>query len=123
MMKLATSRPFDVFYRRSGQAMNLGSHDQLFSEDFGSSGYSTKRDTPELEVKPGGPPRKRVPVAVSQKYTLVKSIADEDPSATGVGNVRSNAAATKVMGVGATTAKVQAGRAANFSECDHQYLM
>ncbi len=65
--KLATSPPFDVFYRRPGQAMNLASHDQLFSDNFGGSAYPTKRDTPELETKPGGPPRKRVPVAVSYK--------------------------------------------------------
>jgi len=64
-VKLATSRPFDVFYRRSGQAMNLGSHEQSYLENYGNSAYPTKRDLPELDTKPGGPPRKRVPVAVS----------------------------------------------------------
>jgi len=66
-VKPATSRPFNDFYRRSGQTMNLVSHAELCPENYGNSPYSIKRDTPELEVKAGGPPRKRVPVAVSLK--------------------------------------------------------
>ncbi len=63
-------------------------------------------------------------------------MADNDLSANGAGNARSNAVATREMEAGATAAKAPAGTVASSSEyvpsellrfwlmirCDHQYL-
>lgn len=57
---------YDMPYRRSAQGLNGHFRGHILADNYSTSPYSSKRDTPvpELETK-AGPPRKRVPVAVS----------------------------------------------------------
>ena len=67
---------YDMPYRRSTQGLNTHFRGHMLADTYSSSPYSSKRETPvpELETK-AGPPRKRVPVAVSQR-SIRTSAAD-----------------------------------------------
>lgn len=73
--QLASSRPYDAFYRRPGQMMHSMLHDQLIQDPY-TGQYGTKRDTPDLDTKPNITHRKRVPVAVSSHLISMLVVDD-----------------------------------------------